>query len=142
MTNIDAMALCIACRDGDAAAVSRLLPAGYTQLNLSGPRFQYGDIESTPLIVAAERGHTALVRTMLELAPNTDVNYMNANGRTALSAAAEYRHAGTIQLLAELGANINAADQRGTTQLRFRGTTPLRFAVSVRAPPQCASPGP
>jgi hypothetical protein len=138
MTNIDALALCISCRDGDAAAVSRLLPApaAFAQLNLSGPRFwgPSGDIMNSPLIYAAEGGHTELVRMMLALAPDTDVDYMNANGRTALSAAAEYRHAGTVQLLAELGANLNAADQRGGTQLRFRGTTPLRFAVSGTNP--------
>jgi hypothetical protein len=39
-----------ACRAGDAAAVSRLLPVGGTPLNLSGPRFQFHSLKSTPLL--------------------------------------------------------------------------------------------
>jgi hypothetical protein len=60
-----------ACGDGDTAAMDRLLPVGGTELDLSGPAFQIPDTKSTPLIVAAKRGHTDIVRMILERAPNT-----------------------------------------------------------------------
>jgi len=92
--NISALALLNACQDGDAAAVSRLLPAGGTRLDLNGPPFPAPDTHNmTPLIVAAWCGHTEIVRMLLERAPNTAVDYANALGATALLAAAQYHHA-------------------------------------------------
>jgi len=48
MKSIPAHALYDACQDGDAAAVSGLLPPGGTQLNLSRPRFQHPDNKCCP----------------------------------------------------------------------------------------------
>jgi ankyrin repeat protein len=93
---------------GDAAAVSRLLPAGGTQLNLSSPIFQAADHKSTPLIAAARCGHTDIVRTiLLERAPNTTVDYVDAHGHTALMMAAQYHHADILRLLADRGGNVD-----------------------------------
>jgi ankyrin repeat protein len=120
MPSIPAQALYNACLAGDAAAVSRLLPAGGTQLNLSGPRFQHPDptSKSTPLIEAAFGGHTAIVRMLLERAPNTTVDYVAVHGATALIAAAQYHRADVVRLLADRG-NVNFTNQRGCTPLRF-----------------------
>jgi len=63
LSRIPAPALFNACGAGDAAAVSRLLPAGGTPLNLSGPSFQAPDTMTTPLIVAAWCGYTAWAYT-------------------------------------------------------------------------------
>ena len=108
--------------DGDAAAVSRLLPAGgcRTELDLCGPAFQHPDPASktTPLIVAAARGHTQIVRMILERAPNTKVDYADAVGFTALFVAAVYHHADILRLLADRCANVSVTSQRRTTPLR------------------------
>ena len=71
MPPIPAQALIAACQAGDAAAVSRLLPAGGTNRTLSAQRFQSPNDKATPLIIAAKRGHTGIVRMILERAPNT-----------------------------------------------------------------------
>ena len=111
--------LCRACVDGDAAAVSRLLPAGGTPLNLSGPDCQFFDGKSTPLLLAAGDGHTEIVRMLLDRAPNIAVDYMNAAGATALLAAAVYHHADIIRLLADRGANVNHKSVNLYAALRF-----------------------
>jgi len=108
---------------GDAAAVSRLLPAGGTQLNLSGPRFRTPDtIKSTPLMAAAIYGHREIVRMILERAPNTSVDYADAHGITALHGAAQWCHFGILRLLADRGADLN---------LRVQGCTPRSLVLEV-----------
>jgi len=128
MPKIPADLLFNACFEGDAAAVSRLLPAGGTRLNLSGPRFQQPRCngKSTPLQVAAGRGRTEIVQMLLARAPNTDVDYVDAQGVTALAVAALYHHADILRLLADNGANVNYAD----TQRRVT----LRLAVGLISP--------
>ena len=103
--NIPAGALFAACVAGDAAAVSRLLPAGGTPRNLSGVAFQPFSNKSTPLIVAASRGHTEM--RLLARAPNTVVDHVDANGVTAMAVAALYHHADILWLMADNGANVN-----------------------------------
>jgi hypothetical protein len=128
MPNINAQALYNACYCGDAAAVSRLLPAGGTPRNLSGPAFQEPISKSTPLKVAAEGGHIEIVRMILERAPNTPVDHTGAICGTALCMAALFHHADTLRLLADRGANVNVAGRQ-----RF---TPLRLAVGQINPDQ------
>ena len=117
--NIPVQALLAACRSGDAAAVSRLLPAGGTRLNLSGQRYQEPNTKGTPLIRAAMNGHIEIVRMILERAPNTKVDHVDGDGDTALLVAAEFHHANIIQLLAERGANVSLVGQQGCTPLRL-----------------------
>ena len=120
MPNILAQALFHACAAGDAAAVSRLLPAGGTPRNLSGPRFQTPDgPNTTPLMVAALNGRTEIVRMLLALAPNTAVDHADARGFTALLMVTLYHHADILRLLVDHGANLNFAGPRGDTPLRL-----------------------
>jgi hypothetical protein len=119
MPTISAEALYNACVHGDAAAVSRLLPAGGTRLNLSGPAFQAHSNKTTPLIVAATRGHTEIVRMILERAPNTAVDYADASGATAAIMAAQCHHGHIVRMLADRGANLNVTSQPGVTPLRL-----------------------
>jgi ankyrin repeat protein len=121
MPSIPAQALYEACAAGDAAAVSRLLPAGGTRLNLSRPRFQAPNTKRTPLIAAAACGHTEIVRMILERAPNTSVGQMDANDDTALLLAACYHHADTVRLLTDNGGNVN--------QVVGQRNPPLRAAI-------------
>ena len=119
MPNIDAQALYSACYYGDAAAVSRLLPAGGTRLNLSGPAFRQPRSNSTPLMAAAVGGHTEIVRLILERAPTTDVDHADATRSTALMAATQFHRADIIRLLTDRGANVNLTGERGFTMLRL-----------------------
>jgi len=131
MQSIPARALFMACFHGDAAAVSRLLPAGGTPLDLSGPRFQHPDHQkSTPLIVAAEGGHTDIVRMILERAPKTAVDYKDVIHASALLMAALYHRADTIRVLVDRGANVNLVGQQRAT--------PLRCAVGPTNPGETA----
>jgi hypothetical protein len=127
MPSIPAPALYNACAAGNAAVVRKLLPAGGTRLNLSGPRFQSADDQVTPLMVAVQSGHADIVRMLLERAPNTAVGYMNPPGVTALCLAALYHHADVVQLLTDCGGNVNVA----TRPLLI---TPLRAAVGRTNP--------
>ena len=112
MPSISAHVLYNACAAGDAAAVSRLLPPGGTPRNLSGQRFQSPrGHQSTPLIIAAELGHMEIVRMILERAPNTNADYADAVGDTALISAARYHHADIVRLLADFGADLNWVDK-------------------------------
>jgi hypothetical protein len=133
MPNISAQALYTACAAGDAAAVSRLLPAGGTRLNLSAPPFKDPGTTSTPLMVAAFRGYTEVVRVLLERAPNTAVDAMNGNGGTALMATAWLHHADILRLLADHGANVNFMDQWRHTPLR-QAVAPMLSDPSPRDP--------
>ena len=127
MPSIPAQALYNACLDGDAAAVSRLLPLGGTPRNLSGPAFQNPEDKSTPLIAAAEGGHTEIVRMILERAPCTAVDHrLITIGATATGMAALFHHADIVRLLADRGANVNFAGQRRIS--------PLCLAVGLISP--------
>jgi ankyrin repeat protein len=108
MPNIDPEALYNACYHGDATAVSRLLllPAGGTRVNLSGPAFQCPEQKTTPLLVAAMHGHTAIVKMILERAPDTTVDCIDADGDTPLLMASQFLHADNVQLLAELTVHL------------------------------------
>jgi len=128
MPSIPAEALFDACCSGDAAAVSRLLPAGGTSLDLSGQNFRCPNFKNTPLLVAVLEGHADIVRMILERAPNTAVDYATAQSFTALMAAAGYHHADILRLLADRGADMNRSD--------LLGATPLCHAVAVCHPDQ------
>jgi hypothetical protein len=117
MSNINPTILHNACVNGDAAAVRRLLPAGGTPRNLSGQRFQFLDAKITPLMAAASRGHTEIVRILLQRARNTIVDQLSTVGVTAQILAAQYHHVDILQVLADHGANVSLADRQGNTAL-------------------------
>ena len=75
----------------------------------------------TPLILAAERGHTAVVKLLLEAAPAT-VTQASGGGSLPLHYAAENGSTGPVRLL--LAAAPAAASVRGTG-----GHTPLHLAA-------------
>jgi len=144
MPSISAQALLSACVAGDAASVSRLLPAGGTSsLNLSGPEFQHPDPTSktTPLLVAAALGHTDIVRMLLARAPKTAVDYVDAQGATAMIMTSQYHHADNIPLLADCGANVNFMDQWRATPLSI-AVAPINFINGVPSDQSPRNPDP
>lgn len=102
-------ALRAAAQSGDAAAAKRALDAGAT--------IDRGDERhgNTPLILAANHGHTELVRLLVRSGAN--LNRSNDDGVGALIAAVMSGHQAAAQILIEQGANLNATDRHGRTAL-------------------------
>ncbi|XCN71444.1 MAG: ankyrin repeat domain-containing protein [Candidatus Electrothrix aestuarii] len=76
----------------------------------------YGPLQGEPaLILAAQRGHTDLVKLLIENKAN--INIKNLYSYTPLIAAAENGHHDIIQLLLEAGADINAINVEGNSAL-------------------------
>jgi ankyrin repeat protein len=71
----------------------------------------------TPLTWASSRGHTEVVRLLLEA--GADLNRTANDGQTALMRAADYGHVDVLQLLLDAGADVNVKSVNGITALRF-----------------------
>jgi len=56
---------------------------------------------------------------LLERAPKSPVDHVNATGFPAMHTAAQYQHADIIRLLADRGANVSSAGPRRFTALRL-----------------------
>lgn len=102
-------ALRAAAQNGDMAAAQRALDAGAA--------IDRGDERhgNTPLILAANHGHTELVRLLVRRGAN--LNRSNDKGANALIAAVMSGHTAAAGLLIEQGANLNATDNSGNTAL-------------------------
>jgi ankyrin repeat protein len=110
---------------GDTAQVLALIREG-AGVNARG--VTYGN---TPLMAAASRGHTDLVRTLIE--KGADVDGTDNAGRTALMEAA-FEGSTTARVLLENDAAINAQDKDGWTPLFWaafsRRTDTVRFLLA------------
>ncbi len=78
--------------------------------------------KKTALIFAAERGHTAIVKKLLQ-ASTLSVNFQSNNGNTALISAAKAGHTAIVQqLLAVKGINVNTRNKQQQNALFFAAT--------------------
>ena len=71
----------------------------------------------TPLIWASSRGHTEIVRLLLEAAATVDARAND--GQTALMRASDYGYADVATYLVRAGADVNAQSNKGITALRL-----------------------
>jgi ankyrin repeat protein len=91
----------IACTDGSAASIGKLIAAG---VNPNKPFSERGE---TALMEAAKSGSVEAVRVLLN--HGADVNAReNTKGQTALIWAAAESHPAVVRLLIEHGADVNA----------------------------------
>ncbi|XP_066994986.2 uncharacterized protein [Anabrus simplex] len=70
---------------------------------------------STPLILAASKGHTDTIVALINL--GADVNISRVDGASALHLAAENGHHHTVKYLIKYGANVNKGDNEGSSPL-------------------------
>lgn len=77
-------------------------------------------LEMTPLHLAAEHGHTALVKYILGFKP--DVNICDKTHTSALHLASINNHIEVMTDLIKHGAKINCADDQGDTPLHWAAT--------------------
>jgi ankyrin repeat protein len=89
--------------NGNAEAIRRLVAAGASLTSGNG--------QTVPLIVAAGKGHTQIVKILLEA--GVPVNVRSDTGDTALHVAARSHAAETVKLLLASGADRNAVNHRG-----------------------------
>ena len=109
---IHSNALLNAARVGDLDEVNTLIARGASV----EARDSRGN---TPLIWAAEKGHTAIVNALAGTY-NANVEAVDNNGTTALMSAAENGHTDIVNALAGMhNANVEAVDQKGKTALMF-----------------------
>src|ERR1043165_1542661 len=79
------------------------------------------------LIDAAKNSDAAAVRTYLKGKPNVNIRY--PDGSTALHWAAHRSDVDLVKLLIKAGADVNAADDLGTTPLELAGQTGNAAAI-------------
>jgi hypothetical protein len=107
----DARALSSAVADGDALAVAALLAAG------SHADTPLSPVGETPLMRAAARGYTEVVRVLLDA--GADLNAQRADGFTPLILAVFFGHEEVVRLLVERGADPSARTRLGMTATRW-----------------------
>lgn len=103
-----ASALILAAYHGHIEAVDALLLAG------ADPDLADGARGNTALMGALFRGHEAVARRLLD-DPRTDPDVRNGAGQTAAMFAALFNREAMIDALAARGADLAAADARGST---------------------------
>eukprot|EP01051_Picozoa_sp_SAG22_P003647 SAG22_NODE_180_length_16069_cov_5.323231_14_plen_360_part_00 len=106
-------ALVVAAGGGHTDCVEALLSAG---ADANEACRTAGSFEGmTPLYIAAERGHGAIVRLLLDHGPAVDA--AKSGGYTPLFVAAEKGHEVVVKILLDHQANVDAANNDGATPL-------------------------
>ncbi|KAH6867608.1 ankyrin repeat-containing domain protein [Thelonectria olida] len=126
--------------DKGADANVQICPAiGYTTY----PDLSYESAQTiyegrTPLLWAAEKGHEALAKLLLQ--NDVDVNMVDQNGQTALQLAVDARHKAMARMLVANGADMNARDFADWPAVGLghpwrEGLVELRISAGLGRPP-------
>ena len=108
-TDVHTTALSWAAAEGSEESIQLLLKQAGTELDIPDKSGH------TPLLRAADAGHTKCIRMLLDKGAN--VKHADNEGRTALSLAAIKGHKVVAKLLLKNDAEINAQDKKGNTPL-------------------------
>jgi len=101
-----------ACREGDVAAVKRLLAAGGIAVDAIDP-----DTRLTPLMLATRHGHDDVALVLMKGQQGASVNLQNSRGDSALSLAAGAGKDDAVELLLLKKAQPDQANHGGRTPL-------------------------
>ena len=108
-TDVHTTALSWAAAEGSEESIQLLLNQAGIELDIPNQSGQ------TPLLRAADAGHTKCIRMLLDKGAN--VKHVDNEGRTALSLAAIKGHKVVAKILLKHDAEINAQDKKGNTPL-------------------------
>jgi ankyrin repeat protein len=110
----DITPLALACLNGSAAMIEKLLKAG------AEPNAPLSALGETPVMLAARTGKTDAVKALLDHSASVNARE-NSKGHTALMWAAEESHPGVVELLLEHGADPNGRSNPETAPAPRRG---------------------
>jgi len=97
---------------------SDIIQQTITTYSIIPDRLVVGAQNKTALHLAAEKGHTSIMETLLSSSTDIDPNVMDSTGSTPLLKAVEHGHIGVVELLlANHRVNINQKDYSGNTAL-------------------------
>ena len=116
-----------ACETGLTATTDALLKEDESKVNFEAGRWNVTEDllvcrYVTPLHLACEKGHAAVVRLLVE--KGADVDKARNDGRTPFYMACQEGHLDVVQLLLEKGADMDKAKDSGATPLyiaRYQG---------------------
>ncbi len=130
------MPLLAAAFNGDIASVKMLLKSGE---NIDERDPKYG---STPLIYAAQAGHTDVVKLLLD--NGADINAKTKLGQTALIQASLAGDADIVKLLLDRGAKLDAEDRGKLLMATLNYSDVIKLLADTPAPtiPAPATPAP
>ena len=74
---------------------------------------------NTPLMYASEKGHTEIVRLLLQRGAGVNAKTKFDGYKTALSKASEKGHTEIVRMLIEKGADVNIKSNDGNTALQY-----------------------
>ena len=108
------MPLWVAAKQGRSSLVDTAIEAAKTDpavdLDAVDPT-----IDRTPLHYASNRGHTSIVKSLLNA--GVDVNRQDQYGRSPIQLAAMYGHVPTVRAILAYGADVNVKDRWGKSPL-------------------------
>lgn len=108
----DSIFTCLCIHGNEAIVFTFLLASPNFDVNLKRDMY-----DQYPLISAAENGHEAVVRLLLERGAN--IESKDTEGRTAISVAAENGQLAVVNLLLQQGANCELEANSGHTPVSF-----------------------
>jgi ankyrin len=112
--------LSLACTNGSAAMIERLVKAG------EDPNAVVSDVGDTALMLAARTGKPDALKALLDA--GADPNKTNTEGQTALMWAAAEKNAAAVKTLLERGADVNAQTHK------LPAPTPFQLIFSAPFP--------
>ena len=98
-----------------AAAAAAAVAEPPAPLKAASETDDAADDEEPPLVAAARVGQTGEVSSLVEDLPSS-IDVRNKEGETALMAAAENNHAGTVAVLVEKKSDVNARNKVRTNK--------------------------
>ncbi|HEV8414305.1 MAG TPA: ankyrin repeat domain-containing protein [Bryobacteraceae bacterium] len=101
VNRFDVTPLSLACINGSAAMIEKLLKAG------ADPNGALSELGETPIMMAARTGNVEALQVLLDHGANVNA-HETSRGDTALIWAASEGHAAAVKLLIEHGADVNA----------------------------------